>query len=48
MTFTIIDSLLNISMLAILYDYVIVFYEFLASHITRPPSKYDVRLNNTA
>ena len=24
------------------------FYEFLASHITRPPSKYDVRLNNTA
>ena len=24
------------------------FYEFFASHITRPPSKYDVRLNNTA
>ena len=24
------------------------FYECFASHITRPPSKYDVRLNNTA
>ena len=24
------------------------FYEFFASHITRPPSKCDVRLNNTA
>ena len=24
------------------------FYEFFASHITRPPSKYDVCLNNTA
>ena len=24
------------------------FYEFFASHITRPPSKYDVRLYNTA
>ena len=24
------------------------FYEFFASHITRPPSKYDVRLHNTA
>ena len=24
------------------------FYEYFASHITRPPSKYDVRLNNTA
>ena len=24
------------------------FYEIFASHITRPPSKYDVRLNNTA
>ena len=28
-----------------LYD---CFYECFASHITRPPSKYDVRLNNTA
>ena len=24
------------------------FYEFFASHITRPHSKYDVRLHNTA
>ena len=24
------------------------FHEFVSSHITRPPSKYDVRLNNTA
>ncbi len=24
------------------------FYECFASHITRPPSKYDVRLHNTA
>ena len=24
------------------------FYEFFASHIARPPSKYDVCLNNTA
>ena len=24
------------------------FYEFVASDITRPPSKYDVRLNNTS
>ena len=24
------------------------FYDFFASHIIRPPSKYDVRLNNTA
>ena len=24
------------------------FYAFFASHITRPSSKYDVRLNNTA
>ncbi len=24
------------------------FYDFFASHITRPPSKYDVRLNDTA
>ena len=29
----------------ILYDYVIVFTNCL---LTRPPSKYDVRLNNTA
>ena len=24
------------------------FYDFFASHMTRPPSKNDVRLNNTA
>ena len=24
------------------------FYAFFSPHITRPPSKYDVRLNNTA
>ena len=38
---------MKISTLSVLYDYVIVFTIF-ASHIIRPPSKYDVRLNNTA
>ena len=38
----IIHTFVKISMLSILYDYVIVFTTFFASHITRPPSKYDV------